>query len=382
MKKKRYGWAVSILLILMGFVLSGCSNVTASSDEGENLNNINNSVNGGYIVETPDGNYFLSDAEGSNILYKIEDEEVVPVVNLTNEYSFSRPCMNYYDGKIILYLSEKTYSALSHGIVLSVDLESGDQEIILETGLKQIYIIGDQMFYLSLVTSDSSNVKYPYTPVLRVYDLKTGEDRELLHPDGVESLSCFFELDDRIYFAYSKTETPGKTQILSVFDLDGNEIQDDPIVDALSDYSITSVQVDSNAIYFTGYTSSENILNGLRLYRLSLDDMTVSTLYDSDQYHIESFGLKDDYILVLGNNYVSSTVQVIRMNTDGEDQYIYTKRPENLLADLYGKTSFQATSEHVYLYEVGATESTSHTQDTCLYWISLEDLGLMFQATK
>lgn len=266
---------------------------------------------------------------------------------------------------------------------MSVDLESGDQEILLETGVKQIYVTGDQMFYLTLVDSDSNNVKYPYTPVLKVFDLKTGEDREILHPDGVESLSCFFSLNDKIYFAYSKSESPGRTQVLSAFDLDGNEIENDPIIEALSDYSITSVQVDSNAVYFSGYTASENILDGLRLYRLSLDDMNISALYDSEQYNIEAFGLKDDHIIILGNNYMSSTVQLIRINTDGEDQYIYTKRPEDVLADLYEKTLFQMTSEHVYLYEVGATETSSYSQeDTFLYWISLEDLGIIFEASK
>lgn len=111
--------------------------------------------------------------------------------------------------------------------------------------------------------------------------------------------------------------------------------------------------------------------------------MNISALYDSEQYNIEAFGLKDDHIIILGNNYMSSTVQLIRINTDGEDQYIYTKRPEDVLADLYEKTLFQMTSEHVYLYEVGATETSSYSQeDTFLYWISLEDLGIIFEASK
>lgn len=371
--KKRFRRLVCIFLVLMLLPLGGCSNDETA--DTSTLNDVNNSINGGYVVETPDGNYFLSDAEGSNILYKIEDEKLEPAVTLRDDYSFSRPCMNYYDGKIILYLCNPTNSWTYPGVILSVDPQSGDQEILVEAPVWQIYITGDQMFYLSGVASDV-NPNYSNSPVLRVYDLKTGEDKEILEAVCPDIHFYFFPLNDRIYFAYSgsEVETMYDTKVRSAFDLDGNAVENDPIVEALSDYLVYSVQVGSDAVYFKGHPASEGWRSYSRIYRLSLDDLSITTLYDKNQYQVETFCLVDDYLLI--DTYGGELVQ---MTTDGEDQHIYTKRPELLVYGNYETNSLQVTSNNVYLYKWGTPEANRNSYKTCLYWVSLDDLGLIYE---
>lgn len=375
---KRFRRLVCILLTFMLLPLSGCSSETTTSDT---LDSVNNSLSGGYVVETPDGNYFLSSAneEGANTLYKIEDDEISAAFTLRDDYRIYRPCMNYYDGKIILYLCDPTNMLVYPGVILSVDLESGEQEVLVEAPVRQIYITEDKMFYLSGTASDVDKY-YSNSPVLKVYDLKTGEDKVIMQPDCGDAGFFFFPLNDRIYFAYGEADSSTSSKIRSAFDLEGNEIKDDPIVEALSDCLISSAQIDSDAIYFTGgHTSADSSVLYTQLYRFSLNDLSISEIYSSEQYIFNSYCLIDDYIILLRRNGQSASDQLIRMSKTGEDQYIYTKRPESINYGNFGMTSLQATSNNVYLYERGDTQLPEGTEDIYLEWISLEDMGVIFE---
>lgn len=374
--KKRCRQLVCILLTLMLLPLSGCSNETTASDTTDSMNN---SINGGYVVETSDGNYFLTNAndEKENILYKIEDDELVPAVTLRDDYGIYRPCMNSYDGKIILYLSHPTNPRVYPGLILSVDPESGEQEVLLETVARQIYVSGDQMFYLSGTASDVDK-NYTNSPVLRVYNLETGEDKEIMQADCGDPGYFFFVLNDRIYFAYGEPDSAVSSKVRSVFDMDGNKVEDDPIVEALSDYMVASVQIDSDAIYFVQGGISDSLVHN-NLYRLSLDELSISEIYSSDSYDTYALCLVDDYIILLRNNYQSGSDQIIRMSKSGDDQYIYTKRPESIKYGNFGMASLQVTSNNVYLYEDGDTDAMLGTEDIYLEWISLEDMGVIFE---
>lgn len=376
--KKRFRRLVCIFLVLMLLPLGGCSNDETAADT---LDSVNNSLNGGYVVETPKGNYFLSCAneERANILYKIEDDQISPAFTLRDDYRIYRPCMSYYDGKVILYLCNSLNSIVYPGVILSVDLESGEQEVLVEAPVRQIYITGNKMFYLSGVATDVDK-SYSNSPVLKVYDLDTAEDKVIMQANCGDAGFFFFPLNDRIYFAYGEEGASSASKIRSVFDMDGNEIEDDPIVKALSDCYVSSVQVDAEAIYFTeGGASSDASVFYTKLYRLSLDDFSISEIYGSDQYMFNSYCLMDDYIILLRRNAQSASDQLVRMTKTGDDLYIYTKRPESISYGNFGMTSLQPTSSNVYLYERSDTSLPEGTEDVYLEWISLEDMGVLFE---
>lgn len=188
----------------------------------------------------------------------------------------------------------------------------------------------------------------------------------------------FFVLNDRIYFAYGEPDSAINSEIRSVFDLDGNEIDDDPIAEALSDCMVAHVQVDSDALFFIQGGVADNLVYN-NLYRLSLDDLSISEIYSSDLYNSNSFCLVEDYIILLRNSYQSGSDQLIRMAKNGDNQYIYTKRPASIEYGNFGMTAFQVTSDNVYLYEKGDTAYLEGTEDVYLEWISLEDLGVIFE---